>query len=484
MDNNFSKYSLCDELTKAISLLNYTNPTEVQSMAIPAILQQQDVIIKSQTGSGKTAAFAIPVCELINWDENEVQAIILTPTRELAMQVNEDIFNIGRFKRIKTTCLYGGESYDRQVKELKQKMHIVVGTPGRVLEHLNEGTLNASNVGILVIDEADEMLNMGFIDEVEAVIERISTTRTTVLSSATFNKKIDKIINKHMINPIRIETNQQANIMNNIDYKFYRAKEADKHILLRDITMIENPDSCIIFCNTKIMVDDIDAFLYDSGYSCNKLHGGMEQRDRTAIMNKFKLNEFRYLIATDVAARGIDVDDISLIVNFDMPDKKDAFIHRTGRTGRRGKLGKAVSLVSEIGLQSFALIKDSLNFDHKLLTAPDAETALKASESFYKKAKIKTEIKQTKGAKLSEDIVKIHINAGKKTKMRAVDIVGTLCSIDGMTADDIGIINILDISTYVEILNGKGEAVLKALQTKNIKGRPRNVNIADVIKAY
>ena len=193
MDNNFNKYSLCDELLKAISLLNYKAPTEVQDMAIPAILQQKDVIIKSETGSGKTAAFAIPLCELINWEDNEVQAIVLTPTRELAIQVSEDIFNIGRFKRIKTSCLYGGESFARQVKELKQKTHIVVGTPGRVLDHLLEGTLNTSNVNTLIIDEADEMLNMGFIEEVETVIARISDNRTTVLVSATFNKKIDKI---------------------------------------------------------------------------------------------------------------------------------------------------------------------------------------------------------------------------------------------------------------------------------------------------
>ena len=484
MDNNFNKYSLCDELLKAISLLNYKAPTEVQDMAIPAILQQKDVIIKSETGSGKTAAFAIPLCELINWEDNEVQAIVLTPTRELAIQVSEDIFNIGRFKRIKTSCLYGGESFARQVKELKQKTHIVVGTPGRVLDHLLEGTLNTSNVNTLIIDEADEMLNMGFIEEVETVIARISDNRTTVLVSATFNKKIDKIINKHMLNPIKIETTTKVSTMDNITYLFYKAKESTKQNLLRDITMIENPDSCIIFCNTKIMVDDIDDFLYNNGYSCMKIHGGMEQRDRTSIMNRFKQNEFRYLVATDVAARGIDVDDISLIINYDMPDKKDSFIHRTGRTGRRGKNGKAISLVSEIDQLSFANIKESLGLDHTLLAPPDALTVDKCKDTFYKKSQKQLEIKETKGAKLSEDILKIHINAGKKTKMRAMDIVGTLCSIKGMTADDIGIINILDVSTFVEVLNGKGEFVLKTLQTKNIKGRPRTVTKADLPKKY
>lgn len=482
MDNNFRQFPLCDELIKAIELLNYITPTKVQDMAIPAILQQKDVIIKSQTGSGKTAAFAIPLCELIDWDENEVQAIVLTPTRELAMQVNEDIFNIGRFKRIKSTCLYGGESFARQAKELKQKTHIVVGTPGRVLDHIFEGTLRTSNIGILIIDEADEMLNMGFIEEVESVIESISKNRITVLASATFNPKINKLINKHMINPIRIDIREQVTTANNIPYLFYRAKESTKHSLLRDITMIENPDSCIIFCNTKAVVDFVDDFLYENGYSCMKLHGGLEQRDRTKIMDRFKRNEFRYLIATDVAARGIDVEEISLIINYDMPEKADRFIHRIGRTGRNGKSGKAISFVSETGKVSFELIKDSLGLEHTLLDCPTADMVEKSRENFNIKSELQLEAKDSKGTKLSEDIIKIHINAGRKTKMRAVDIVGTLCSIEGMTASDIGIINILDISTFVEILNGKGEAVLKTLQTKNIKGRPRTVSKVDLLK--
>ena len=357
-----------------------------------------------------------------------------------------------------------------------------MGTPGRVLDHLIEGTLNTSNVKILIIDEADEMLNMGFIEEVESVIKSLPNDRITVLASATFNKKIDKIINKHMIKPIRIETTEAVSVATNISHTFYRAKEATKHNLLRDITIIENPDSCIIFCNTKVMVDDIDDYLYQSGYSCMKLHGGMEQRDRTSIMNSFKLNEFRYLIATDVAARGIDVENISLIINYDLPDKPDSFTHRTGRTGRNGKSGKAISLVSELGQDSYALIKDALHLDNVLINPPDESKVENARKNFVEKSKTKLQAKETKGAKLSEDIVKLHINAGKKTKMRAMDIVGTLCSIDGMTAADIGIINILDVSTFVEILNGKGEHVLKTLQTKNIKGRPRNVSKADLVR--
>ncbi len=479
MSNNFSNYKLGDDILRALELLNYKNPTEVQNRTIPAILEKNDVIIKSQTGSGKTASFAIPVCELIDWTENEVQALVLTPTRELAKQVSEDVFNIGRFKRIKTVELFGGEAYGRQTRMLNQKSHIAVGTPGRVLDHISNGTLNTKNIQILVIDEADEMLNMGFIEEVEKIINTISKNRVTILVSATMDAKIDAMIKKHMKNPVKVEVTEESTEVNDITYLFYKAKESTKLNLLKDITILENPDSCIIFANTKAAVDSAENFLFQNGYNSKKLHGGMEQRDRTEIMEKFKRNEFRYLVATDVAARGIDVDDISLIINFDMPKKQESFVHRTGRTGRNGKRGKAVSLVSEIGQYSFQLLKESLGLTQKLLDEPTRSEVEKAKASFMKKIQMKPELKESKGTKLSEDIMKIHINAGKKTKMRAVDIVGTLCSIEGMTATDIGIITIFDISTFVEILNGKGNSVIKALQTKNIKGRPRVVSRVD-----
>ena len=482
MENNFNNYSLSEELMKAIELLNYKKPTEVQNSTIPAILDRKDVIIKSKTGSGKTAAFAIPVCELVDWYENEVQALVLTPTRELAMQVNEDVFNIGRFKRIRSVGLHGGESFARQSKELRQKTHIAVGTPGRVLDHIKTGTLDTSNIKILVIDEADEMLNMGFIDEMEAILATISKDRITVLASATMGTKIDQMIKKNMKDPIKVEIDEEEVAVNNISYQFYKAKEDSKEKLLRDVAIVENPDSCIIFCNTKIAVDTVDRFLYDNGFNCKKIHGGMEQRDRTQIMNMFKRNEFRYLIATDVAARGIDVDEISLIINYDIPKKQESFIHRIGRTGRNGKKGKAITFVSETGKLSYELLKENLGFDQNLLEGPNRSNVEKARKAFDLKLQMKPKYKAEKGTKLAEDIMKIHINAGRKTKMRAVDIVGTLCSIEGMTASDIGIINIIDISTFVEILNGKGESVLRALQTKSIKGRPRVVSKVEIEK--
>ncbi|MFI3225821.1 MAG: DEAD/DEAH box helicase [Clostridia bacterium] len=476
MTNNFN---LSENLMKAIELLNYSSFTDVQNQAIPEILAQKDVIVKSQTGSGKTASFVIPICEHIVWEENAVQALVLTPTRELAIQVKDDVFNIGRFKRIKCSALYGRDSFVKQSKELKQKTHIAVGTPGRVIDHIERQTLNTDNIKYLVIDEADEMLAMGFIEQVEEIIDALPKNRVTVLLSATFSSDIQNIAKKYMKNPTKIEIEQQISTIDKVSQVFYHADEDKKGQLLRDITTVENPESCIIFCNTQANVDDIDDFLYKNGYTCDKIHGGMEQVDRTRIMNNFKRGVFRYLIATDVAARGIDVDDISLVINFDMPKKSETYVHRIGRTGRIGKGGKAITFVSERGMNSFDELQEFLNKTIDFEVPPTKTQVEQAKTGFDKKMDKKPQVRELKGSKLSENITKIHINAGKKTKMRPVDIVGTLCSIDGMTAADIGIINILDISTFVEVLNGKGDMVHKVLQTKPIKGRLRTVSLVE-----
>lgn len=477
---NKNNYKLSENLQKSLELLNYTKPTDVQKEVIPLVLNGKDVIVKSQTGSGKTASFVIPICEKLSWEDNAAQALVLTPTRELAIQVREDITNIGRFKRIKSSALYGREPFSKQALEIKQKTHIVVGTPGRVMDHIIKGTFDISNIKYLVIDEADEMLAMGFIDQVEEIINELPKNRVTILLSATMSEQIANISRKYMKNPTMIEIEQQVSTFEKVEQVFFTAFEDSKKSLLRSISMIENPDSCIIFCNTQVAVDEIDDFLYRNKYTCNKIHGGMEQNDRTAVMNKFRRGEFRYLIATDVAARGIDIDDISLVINYDMPKKTATYIHRIGRTGRIGKEGKAITFVSERGMGSFEDLQTFVNKKFNLQNPPTHEEMEQAEFAFRQKMNFIPQKKAVKGQKLSQDIVKIHINAGKKTKMRAVDIVGTLCSIDGMTAADIGIINIAEISTFVEILNGKGQKVLKTLQTKPIKGRVRRVSIVEV----
>lgn len=468
-----------EDIVKAIKLMGYNELTSVQQEVIPLVLENKDVIVKSKTGSGKTASFVIPICQNIDWEENKVQALVLSPTRELALQIKEDAFNIGRFKRIKCTTLIGKEPMSRQVKELKQKMHIVVGTPGRVLDHIEKETIDLSNIKYLVIDEADEMLAMGFIDQVEQIIQSIHTKHCTVLLSATMNQRVKDIASEYMNDATIIEIEQKKVNYDHIHQLFYKVNQDNKLHLLSDLTKIHNPDRCIIFCNTQIEVDEVEYYLEDKGYPSNKLHGGMEQEDRTYVMKEFRKGTFRYLVATDVAARGIDVDDISLVVNYDVPDKAQTYVHRIGRTGRMNKTGTAITFVPSKGAKALNDIESHIASKIEYSEVPSLDDVNKCIKEFNAKIS-RVDLIEQKGAVLNDGILKIHINAGKKTKMRPVDIVGTLCSIDGVSADDIGIITVQDISTYVEVRNNKGNKVLKELQNKPVKGRIRKVSIANV----
>lgn len=478
MNPAFSNYKLSSEILKAVSMLNFKSPTKVQEQVIPAVLEQKDIIVKSQTGSGKTAAFAVPICELVEWDENKPQALVITPTRELAIQVKEDIFNIGRFKRLKVAAIYGKSPFYNQEKELKQKTHVVVGTPGRIIDHIERNTFDTSKIKYLVIDEADEMLHMGFIEQIETIISSLSKERETVLLSATMPRDIEALCNKYMKDPIRVEIEDQNPTADSMLQERYDVDRVNKINLLRDITIVDNPDSCIIFCNTKQKVDEVYNKLAQLKYSCEKIHGGMEQRDRLRVMNNFKRGYFRYLVATDVAARGIDIDNISLVINYDVPLDGETYVHRIGRTGRIGRNGKAITFVTKDESKYLNDIHQYIGKEILLKERPGKETVTSLKQEFSEKIISAPAIKATKGVQLNKEIMKLHINAGKKTKMRPVDIVGTLCNIKGMTAADIGIINILDVSTFVEILNNKGELVFKELQKTPIKGRLRKVSKA------
>ncbi|TCM96185.1 superfamily II DNA/RNA helicase [Paenibacillus sp. BK033] len=323
---------LSKEITTALSSLGFDTPTEVQAKVIPVALEKKDLVVKSQTGSGKTAAYGIPLCELVEWNENKPQALILTPTRELAVQVTEDIANIGRFKRIKATALYGKSPFHIQRAELKQRTHMVVGTPGRVLDHIERGTLALDRLAYLVIDEADEMLNMGFIEQVQSIIQALPSNRVTMLFSATFPEDVAKLSRRYMDKPAKIEIQASGLTTATIEHSLIEIKEADKLTLLRDVLVVENPDSCIIFCRTQENVDKLFRSMAELDYPCDRIHGGLEQEERFEVMNAFRRGQFRYLIATDVAARGIDITNITHVINYDIPLEKESYVHRTGRT--------------------------------------------------------------------------------------------------------------------------------------------------------
>ncbi|MEY9975454.1 DEAD/DEAH box helicase [Lysinibacillus sp. RC79] len=467
----FKDYELSNEIIMALDSLGYEQPTEVQSKVIPLALAKTDLVVKSQTGSGKTASYGIPICEAIDWLENKPQALVLTPTRELAVQVKEDFTNIGRLKRIKATAVYGKQPIAIQKTELKQKTHIVVGTPGRMLDHIERGTLVLDKIRYLVIDEADEMLNMGFIEQVEAIIKQVPQNRVTMLFSATLPEKVKDLALKYMKTPTDVEIQATGLTTDKIDHSLYVVDEELKLSLLRKVTIVENPDSCIIFCRTKDRVDTLCEQLINFGYSCDKIHGGMIQDVRLEVMNDFKRGDFRYLVATDVAARGIDIDNITHVINYDLPLEKESYVHRTGRTGRAGLKGKAITLVTPFEDRFLSEIEDYIGFKIPNKVVPTEEDALKKKAAFEAKMDIEPTLKKAKSEKLNEQIMKLYFNGGKKKKLRAVDFVGTIAKIDGVTVDDIGIITITDAFTYVEILNDKGPIVLKNMKKTTIKGK-------------
>jgi ATP-dependent RNA helicase DeaD len=479
MIKGFDDYQLSNEITKALSLLKYENPTEVQSAVIPAALKKQDLVVKSKTGSGKTASFGIPICEMIEWEEKRPQALILTPTRELAVQVQEDMTNIGRFKRIKALAVYGKEPFSKQKEELKQKTHVVVGTPGRVMDHIERGTLLLDQINYLIIDEADEMLNMGFINEVESIINELPSNRVTMVFSATLPNDVESLCHKYMKNPAKIEIATTGGIMaDTIEHRVIEVKAEDKISLLKDVTVVENPDSCIIFCRTKEHVDTLFDALEKSNYSCERLHGGLEQEDRFGVMNGFKMGNFRYLIATDVAARGIDIDNVTLIINYDIPMEKESYVHRTGRTGRSGNKGKAITLATPYEKKFLNAIERYIGFEIPKMEAPLLNEVARCTAAFEEKISGRRVVKNNKTARVNKDITKLHFTGGKKKKIRAIDFVGTISKIPGVTADDIGIITILDSLSYVDILNGKGSLVLQAMENTTIKGKKLKVSKA------
>ncbi|NOW03366.1 DEAD/DEAH box helicase [Clostridium beijerinckii] len=471
MNNKFTKFNISDEILKSIEGLGYKTPSKVQEKVIPEILMNKDIIVKSQTGSGKTAAFGIPLCEKVDWNENVPQILILTPTRELAVQVSEDITNIGRFKRIKAVSIFGKEPISEQERKLRQKTHVVVGTPGRIIDHLDRGTLNIDKIRYFVIDEADEMLNMGFIGQVEGIIRRLPKKKVTMLFSATIPEEIKVLCDKYMNKPIDISIKNQEITNENIDHSLYYIDYEEKIEKLNDILIIEKPETAVIFAKTKDNVDTVFQWLKSKGYSVNKIHGGMLQNERLSIMDRFRAGDFRILVSTDLASRGIDVKGITHVINYDLPVEKEAYVHRIGRTGRAGEKGKAISFCVKGKDKLLNEIEEFIGFEIPVYNLPDKKVIEKEREEGIKTLKSKPKVKEQRSKDINSNITKIYLNGGKKKKIRPGDIVGAICKIEGIKSEDIGIIDVQDSVSYVDILNGKGKRVIEELKNITIKGK-------------
>lgn len=343
----FSELGLSEELLKAIDKLGFEKASPIQTEAIPLILAGGDVVGQSQTGSGKTAAFAIPAIEKTDPAVRRVQVLILCPTRELAVQVSEEAHKLCLFKRgIHALPIYGGQSYERQFAGLQAGAQIVIGTPGRVMDHIRRGTLRLDAVRTVILDEADVMLDMGFRDDIEVILKAVPAQRQTVFFSATLPRAIQELIKTYARNPQNVRIEQKTVTVPTVDQMFYEVDRRFKVELLTRIIDIHDLRLGIIFCNTKRMVDDLVDHLNAQGYSADRLHGDMSQAMRDRVMNKFRRSNLEFLVATDVAARGIDVENVEVVFNYDLPYDVEDYVHRIGRTGRAGRSGRAISFVA------------------------------------------------------------------------------------------------------------------------------------------
>jgi ATP-dependent RNA helicase DeaD len=343
----FSELPVSDYILEAIHEMGFEDATPIQAAAIPIVMTGQDVIGQAQTGTGKTAAFGIPAIEKVDVEDRNTQVLIMCPTRELALQVKEQIYKLAKFKKgLLVAAIYGGESYEKQFQNLKKGSQIVVGTPGRIMDHIDRKTLKLENLKMLVLDEADEMLNMGFREDIEKILTFAPEERQTVLFSATMSKEILSITKKFQKNPeiVKVTRNEITNV--NIEQFYYSVrKEAKTEVMCRLID-VHALKLMLVFCNTKSKVDEVVDELQARGYSAEAIHGDLRQAARNQVMNKFRTGNCSILVATDVAARGIDVSGVDAVFNYDLPMDLEYYVHRIGRTGRAGKLGKAFALVS------------------------------------------------------------------------------------------------------------------------------------------
>ena len=343
----FSELGLSNDLLKAIDKLGFEQAAPIQAEAIPLLLQGKDVVGQSQTGSGKTVAFAAPALEKVIVEERTTQVLILCPTRELAVQVAEEVHKLALFKRgLQALPVYGGQSYDRQLYGLRQGAHVVIGTPGRVMDHMRRGTLRLNSVRMVILDEVDVMLNMGFRDDIELILQGTPTERQTVFFSATIPRPIQQLIEKYSHEPQNVRIEQKALTVPTVEQVYYEVDRRFKVELLTRLIDIHDLKLGIIFCNTRRMVDDLVEHLNAQGYSADRLHGEMTQAMRDRVMNRFRKSGLEFLVATDVAARGIDVEDIEVVFNYDLPYDGEDYVHRIGRTGRQGRSGRAISFAS------------------------------------------------------------------------------------------------------------------------------------------
>lgn len=520
----FEELGLSKNVQRALEEAGYVYTTSIQEQAIPVILQGRDIIGQSQTGTGKTAAYCLPILEKIVKEEKYAQAIILSPTRELAVQITEELRKFTKYEdNIKCLAIYGGEQITKQIQALKKGVQIIVGTPGRVMDHIRRKTLKLNNISMVVLDEADEMLNMGFEEDINTILSQVPEERQTVLFSATMNKTILNISKKYLKDPVNIKIKAKELTVEKIDQISLELKSSMKDDTVMNLIDLNNPKKSVVFCNTKRKVDKLIEVLKKSGYNAECLHGDIKQDQRQRIMNRFKKGEFGILVATDVVARGIDVDELELVINYDIP-QEEYYVHRIGRTGRNGNCGKAYTFVvgkekSKLfsiqkyantkivsgkmpSIQEISVIKNKQIvqdiqklIDEKQLNATNTKNEILAellknndanvvAQALFEMLNTKKDNKVNVENNISNNIsdnesVRLFLSVGKKDHVMAKDIVGSMAANASIAGSEIGKISILDKFSFVEVPGCYVNSVLDGMKGKQIKGKKFNIEMAN-----
>ena len=437
----FETLKLTEAMQNNLKELGFVKMTEIQEQSLPYTLEGLDIIAQAKTGSGKTLAFGIALLQKINVKKFEPQALIMCPTRELADQVAVELRKIARFQHnIKILTLCGGSPMRAQIQSLYHGAHVIVGTPGRIQDHIGKDTLNLKVINTVVLDEADRMLDMGFIDVMEHILEHVPKKRQTMLFSATFGDDIDALSSKITNNPEMVKV---EGVEENIKQIFYLTHKDQKFEALLKLLRTYKPESSIVFCNMKVLVKEVAQGLQDEGFDALDLHGDLEQIDRIETLLQFANRSCSVLVATDVAARGLDIDDVDVVINYDLPRDDESYVHRIGRTARAGKSGMALSLGSKFELSKI----------------PNAEV------------KYLDDLDEDLSITLQASMRTLCLAGGKKNKLRAGDILGALCVAIGLNKEDVGKINLQDRHTYVAIKKSAFEKAFKGFQKEKIKGR-------------
>ena len=516
----FEEMGLSEEIQKAVRYMGFEEASPIQAKAIPAMISGIDLIGQAQTGTGKTAAFGIPLLEKVDPKLKKLQAIVLCPTRELAIQVADEIRNLSRYMHgIKVLPIYGGQDIVKQIRSLKSGTQIVIGTPGRVMDHMRRKTMKLDFVHTVVLDEADEMLNMGFREDIEFVLSGVPEERQTVLFSATMPKPIMEITKKFQNNAKVIKVTKKELTVPNIEQYYYDVKPKKKEEVLSRLLDIYSPRLSVVFCNTKKQVDLLVNALLGRGYFAAGLHGDMKQEQRDRVMQGFRTGKTEILVATDVAARGIDVDEVEAVFNYDLPQDDEYYVHRIGRTGRAGREGRAFSFVSgkevyklkeiqrycktKIYAQKVPSLNDVANTKmenilddvERVIEQEDLDMMVNAIEERVNNSEftamdmaaafLKICCGMTEDNKNTEEndwefgdtgagedgMVRLFINIGKKQRVRPGDILGAIAGESGMDGKLIGTIDMYDKYTFVEVPREYAREVLNAMKNVKIKGK-------------